>query len=46
MSLKQLRKVVGVYAVVAALYILFSDRIGFMLWSDPDTVQRVSTWKG
>lgn len=46
MSLNQILKVVGVYAFVAALYIVFSDRVVFMLWSDPAIVQRVSILKG
>lgn len=46
MSLKQIVKVVGVYALVAALYIVFSDRVVFMLWSDPAVVQRISILKG
>ncbi|MDO9318729.1 MAG: GAF domain-containing protein [Gammaproteobacteria bacterium] len=46
MSLNQIWKVVGVYALVAALYIVFSDRIVFMLWSDPAVVQRISILKG
>ncbi|MDO8272787.1 MAG: GAF domain-containing protein [Gammaproteobacteria bacterium] len=46
MSLNQIMKVVGVYALVAALYIVFSDRIVFMLWSDPEVVQRISILKG
>lgn len=46
MSLNQIMKVVGIYALVASLYIVFSDRMVLMLWSDSAVVQRISILKG